>query len=80
MGQASLSEVSEILLSYIFGHPENNRRGLSDSTGVKLRRIRKWSDGKILRMERWRDFFHNSRISLVLGEGIGNKVAPSGRN
>lgn len=40
------------LLSYIFGHPENNRRGLSDSAGVKLCLIRKWSDGKILRMER----------------------------
>ena len=54
MGQPSLSE---ILLSYIFGHLENNRTGLRDSTGVKLCRIRKWSDGKILRMERWRDFF-----------------------
>lgn len=80
VGQPSLFEASEILLSYIFGHPENNRKGLSESTGVKLCRIRKWSDGKILRMERWRDFFHNSRIWLVLGEEIVNKVAPSGRN
>lgn len=40
-------------------------------------------------MEQWADiedgemggfFFCNSRISLVLGEGIGNKVSPSRRN
>lgn len=54
VGQSSLSE---ILLSYIFGDPENNRLGTSDIRGVKLCRIRKLSNGQILRMERWGGFF-----------------------
>lgn len=56
-GHLWASPRSQGLLSYIFGYPENNRMGTSDSRGLKLCRIGKWSNGEISRMERWGDFF-----------------------
>lgn len=89
-GLKSRTEVDEKNGGHLWASPRSQRRRrvychiflvilkIIERERAIAEEMEQWADIEDAEMRRI--FFCNSRISLVLGEGIGNKVSPSQRN